>query len=69
LSEFGELGEQEQQERGMAVPCFRKEKSHPPVCGIHNVALVQRRFPIDGNAPQLGYITGYVCPVSGQVVR
>ncbi len=33
----------------------------------HNVALVQTKMPVDPNAPHLGYVTGYVCPVIGQV--
>jgi hypothetical protein len=49
--------------------CFGKENSHPPICGIHNVALVQSQLPIDRYAPHLGHITSYVCPVSGQVVK
>lgn len=52
----------------MAALCFREKDSYPPVCGIHNVALVESKLPIDQNAPHLGYVTGYVCPVSGQVV-
>jgi hypothetical protein len=56
------------QEGGMMAPCFRKLNSNPPVCGVHNVALVQRNLSIDWNAPRLGQLTAYVCPVSGQVV-
>lgn len=52
----------------MMAPCFWKLNSNPPVCGVHNVALVQRDLPIDWNAPRLGELTAYVCPVSGQVV-
>jgi hypothetical protein len=40
----------------------------PPLCGIHGVALVQSRLPIDPLAPHLGHIDGYVCPKSGQLV-
>jgi hypothetical protein len=49
-------------------PCFRKKTSNPPMCGIHNVVLVESKLPIDPNAPHLGHITGYVCPVSGHLV-
>jgi hypothetical protein len=49
-------------------PCFRKKNSNPPMCGIHNVALVETELPIDPYAPHLGHITGYVCPESGQLV-
>jgi hypothetical protein len=52
----------------MAAPCFKKPNSHPPVCGIHNVALLERGFAIDSNAPYLGRVTVYVCPVSRKVV-
>jgi hypothetical protein len=48
--------------------CFWKLNSIPPTCGVHNVALVQRNLPIDWNAPRLGQVTGYLCPMSGQVV-
>jgi len=53
----------------MAAACFMKDKSNPPMCGIHDVALVQSTLPIDPNAPHLGQVTGFVCPVSGQLVR
>ena len=52
----------------MAEQCFRKKNSDPPVCGLHNVALVQNRISIDSNAPGLGHITCYICPVSHAVV-
>jgi hypothetical protein len=52
----------------LAALCFRQENSHPPICGIHNVALVGSRLPIDPYAPYLGRVIAYVCPVSGQVV-
>jgi hypothetical protein len=51
------------------VLCFRKKSSNPPLCGFHNVALVETQLPIDLNAPYLGSITSYVCPVSRQVVE
>jgi hypothetical protein len=50
------------------VLCFRKKNSNPPICGIHGIALIENQLPIDPNAPQLGYIIGYVCPVTQQVV-
>ena len=53
----------------MVSACFMKENSKPPpMCGVHNVALVEDRLPIDPYAPHLGHITGYVCPVSGRLV-
>ena len=42
--------------------CFQEEGSNPPVCGVHNVLLVQSEVPIDPYAPYLGHVTGYVCP-------
>jgi len=35
---------------------------------VHNVALVQNQISIDSNAPGLGHITCYICPVSHAVV-
>jgi len=53
----------------MVVLCFfMKRNSQPPICGIHNVALVERKMPVDLLAQHLGYVTVYVCPESGQVV-
>jgi hypothetical protein len=54
----------------MASACFMKENSQlPPMCGVHNLALVLSELPIDPYAPHLGHITGYVCPVSGRFVE
>jgi len=52
----------------MAEQCFNKKGSNPPVCGVHNVALETGLIPIDVNAPCLGRISCYVCPVSQIVV-
>jgi hypothetical protein len=53
----------------MSVMCFQKTDSNTLVCGVHNVALVENRIPIDPNAPGLGRITCYVCSVSRAVVE
>ena len=53
----------------MPVMCFQKTDSERPVCGIHNVSLVQNRIAIDSNAPGLGIVTCYVCAFSHSVVR
>lgn len=53
----------------MVSVCFRTESSNPPTCGVHNLALVLSELPIDPYVPHLGHITGYVCPVSGQLVE
>jgi hypothetical protein len=52
----------------MVALCFLKRNSQPLVCGIHNVALVESKLPIDPLAPDLGYVTVRICPESGQVV-
>jgi hypothetical protein len=48
--------------------CLIKKETHPLICGLHNVPVVQDRFPIDSNAPELGFITCYVCPVSREIL-
>jgi len=53
----------------MPVLCVQKKDSNLPLCGIHNVALKQNQIAIDANAPSLGRITCYVCPISRSVVR
>jgi hypothetical protein len=53
----------------MPVLCYHKSDTNPPLCGVHNVALVQNQFPIDAFAPQLGQITCFVCAVSRNVVQ
>ena len=53
----------------MREQCFSKKDSNPPVCGVHQVAVVQRQIPIDAFAPGLGRVTCSICPVSRSVVR
>jgi hypothetical protein len=53
----------------MGFQCFRKKESDPPVCGLHNVPLVEIVVSIDQNAPNLGTVDCYVCPVSNTVIR
>ena len=52
----------------MAEKCFRKKDSNPPVCGIHDVRLIEGESDIDSLAPYLGRITCLKCPISGMVV-
>jgi hypothetical protein len=52
----------------MGSACYVKKNSNPLRCGAHDVVLVQRTFPIDQNAPSLGLVSCYVCPVSKEVV-
>ena len=53
----------------MPVLCYQKPDSNQPLCGVHNVVLVQNQIPIDANAPALGRITCFVCAVSRTVVQ
>ncbi len=53
----------------MPVLCFQKLDTNQPLCGIHNVVLVQNQIPIDAFAPQLGRITCFVCAVSQNIVQ
>jgi hypothetical protein len=53
----------------MQVFCNQKTDSNLPLCAVHNVALRQNQIAIDANAPALGRITCYVCPISRTVVR
>jgi hypothetical protein len=52
----------------MGPRCFIKNETNPPVCGIHNVPLVKGNIPIDENAPHLGRIPCYQCPVTEEVL-
>jgi hypothetical protein len=52
----------------MAGPCFRKMDSSPPVCGVHNVMLIQHHSSEDAVLSKFGDFIFYVCPVSGYVV-
>ncbi len=56
-------------EKYMPVFCFEKRDSDRPVCGVHNVSLIQNRIAIDSNAPGLGIVTCYMCAVSHTVVQ
>jgi hypothetical protein len=53
----------------MAEPCFKKKDSNPPVCGVHNVPLIQRQSSEDFVLSKLGDFAFFVCPASGYVVR
>jgi hypothetical protein len=52
----------------MGLACFAKEKSNPPRCGVHDVALVQRHSSEDSRIEYFGIFLFYVCPVSNEVV-
>ena len=53
----------------MAEGCFHNGDSDQPGCGAHNVPLVQDMVPIDANAPWLGRIACFFCPVGRVVVE
>lgn len=53
----------------MAKPCFVKQGADPPLCGVHNVALVEHQSLEFHFASKLGEFTFLVCPVSGLVVN
>ena len=53
----------------MAEPCYMKKDTNPPICGVHNVPLVQRPSSDDLPTSGFGNFTFLVCPVSGEVVR
>lgn len=53
----------------MPVFCFEKRDLDRPVCGVHNVPLVQDVIPIDANAPGLGRIACSICPITRVVVE
>jgi catabolite regulation protein CreA len=48
---------------------MQKKDSNIPLCSMHNVALKQQQIAIDSNAPSLGRVTCFVCPISRSVVR
>jgi hypothetical protein len=53
----------------MAEPCFRKEDSDPPICGVHNVRLVEKQLPDEMIGSGYQGFTFLVCPVSGAVLN
>jgi hypothetical protein len=53
----------------MTEPCVWKTNSILPVCGVHRVNLLQTAIPIDPNAPHLGMIDCYVCPIGLVILR
>ena len=55
--------------RPMPERCFLEKGSEPPMCGVHKRALVRAEIPIDAQAPQLGRIPCFRCPVSGIVLK
>ena len=58
-----------QSETEMGPLCYREKYSDPPACGVHGVLLAESAIPIDDNAPHLGHVVCYVCPVSSTVAQ
>ena len=52
----------------MGSPCFVKENSNPPRCGVHDVPLVRHQSSEDSRIAYFGTFTFYVCPISHDVV-
>jgi hypothetical protein len=53
----------------MAGPCFRKKDSNPPLCGVHNVPLVQHQSSEDFLSAKVRDFAFLVCPVSRAAVN
>jgi hypothetical protein len=53
----------------MPAPCFKKKDSGTPVCGVHNVPLIQHQTSGDSVISKVGEFAYLACPVSGYVVR
>jgi hypothetical protein len=53
----------------MAEKCFRKKDSEPPVCGVHNVPLLQKQLPPEMIGAGYKGFNFLVCPVSGVVLN
>jgi hypothetical protein len=52
----------------MPTQCFTKKGSSPPVCGVHDVPLVEHQTSREAITGGVGNFTFFVCPVTGQVV-
>jgi hypothetical protein len=52
----------------MDCRCFRKKDSNPPICGLHNVQLIQKQAHEELSVSGLGIFTYLVCRRSGEVV-
>jgi hypothetical protein len=53
----------------MPDPCFIKKDSAPPICGIHDVPLINKLIPDELIASLQKEITYLVCPVSRSVIN
>lgn len=48
--------------------CFTIKGSELPICGVHNVQLIRVTVSIDRNAPGLGSVICFRCPISQAVI-
>jgi hypothetical protein len=53
----------------MAEQCIMRQGSDPPVCGVHNVQLVQRRTSHGSVDAGVGDFAFLVCPTSGEILN
>ena len=53
----------------MQEQCYRMPGSNPPVCGIHNVPLVQKKLPVEMAVSGHQHFVYLMCPTSGFVIR
>jgi hypothetical protein len=44
--------------------CFVKDGVLSPICGVHDVQLVETEITSLENPPGLGHIRSFVCPIS-----
>jgi hypothetical protein len=53
----------------MTEQCYVKKDSHPPVCGVHEIALIRKRLSNEMIAAGYKGFSFLVCPVSGVVLN
>jgi hypothetical protein len=53
---------------GMAEMCFIKNGQGPPVCGVHNMQLIECQTN-EEKISRVGNFTFLKCPMSGQVPK
>jgi hypothetical protein len=53
----------------VAEPCFRKEDTNPPTCGVHNVLLLKKQLPTEMVGAGYKGFTYLVFPVTGTVLN
>jgi hypothetical protein len=53
----------------MAVRCFRKADSSPPVCGVHKVRLLKTRTSEELSVSGFKDLPFYLCPTSRKAIK